>query len=326
MESAPAGSRLSRVAEARGMFEQTSTPVAPPPRGSVKKMAPLSPNPPPRASTPPSTTAGTGVPSGRPIPTPPARKTPGPMAPVNADTTCSSTSSTPPVPPPALPKRESVYKKPPPPPSSGLAHSASAPASSQSSRPTPPSAPASTAGGPPPVKVAPKKLNPNLIPQDLASKLSTAPPANPTPTPSTPSNIRQSYHQPNSPPPPPSNSATIPPPLSLYTGTNTSGSSTPTGNPPPPPPFQQPRPMTPNASSPTSTPLGTPPKNELHSSKEDSKGGFFSSLFGGKKKKEKSHGDMEIGTPFNVTHNIHVNFNTTGKSGHKEDDIESTEC
>lgn len=193
-----------------------------------------------------------------------------------------------------------------------MPHQQGAPFKKPSAAPVPPApyggSPSPYSATPPqPVKTAPKKLQPNMIPPGLVvNKAPSIPSSSPT------------Y-------------GSTPP--------ATYGSTPPSAPPiPPPNPFASraaPAPITPPLSPSTSRAAPISPNPDNGEKKES----FFNSLFGKKKAKERKcihnnntipysiihiflfiftlltivffSGDITIGTPFNVNHRVHVNYNTT---------------
>jgi len=135
---------------------------------------------------------------------------------------------------------------------------------------------------PPPISKQPKKLAPNAVPAGLGNILAGAPPAVKTP---------------------------IVSPGSVSPSLNSQPISQPTNIPPP----SQSIPL---ATSPTSTPISPPSPPSTHHQtpqKEEERKGFLG-IFGGKKKNKKK--EFSVGSPFNVKHNIHVDYNSvTGFEG-----------
>eukprot|EP00026_Physarum_polycephalum_P003456 Phypoly_transcript_03468.p1 GENE.Phypoly_transcript_03468~~Phypoly_transcript_03468.p1 ORF type:complete len:698 (+),score=137.43 Phypoly_transcript_03468:114-2207(+) len=261
----------SSLAARRNMFEQQSAPPRPPP---LKKAAPVGI---PRSSGQPNGHGSSQVST-------PARKPAVSGAPssFNSSTqpahTPIHTSSSAPRPNASLPKRS--------PSAPNIPHQAPVkksaapgpplpnPPSGAQAVPTPPSAP----------KPVPKKLQPNMIPAGLVvnkgpnASLSTSPPPYGTTPP-------VSNGPSSAPPIPPPNPFASSRPAPIATNTITT---------PPLSPSTTPR----SQATPVSPSVDNPEKKES----------FFNQLFGKKKPKEK---EISIGTPFNVNHRVHVNFNTT---------------
>lgn len=275
MEFAPAGDRSS-IAAKRNLFEQQSVQSAPPPRPPQAKKAPA-------VVRTPVNGSGNGVPLGSQssnssVPITPPRK-PAATPAYNASAPVAAPGpAAPPRPPNSIPKRSPSAPNIP---TNTVPKKAAGPAVGT---PPPPPAPGPYTAQQQIKPSAPKKLPPSMIPPGLVV---AKPNTNGTTTPL----------------------GTSPSPSPTY-GSTPPYSTSPAPPIAPPNPFaSRPAVTTTPPLSPTTSRVQTTPISPSADNTPEKKEGFFGSLFGKKKKNERDN--ITIGTPFNVAHRVHVNYNTT---------------
>lgn len=297
MEFGEAGDRLS-IAAKRNMFEQQSQAAPPsrPPPGP-KKFPPT-----PRSApngNPPTTSYAPHVPPHAPsyAPSYTSSYTPHPHPPPPHVSKGVTTPTRPPQKP--LPNSHSnnvIGARPPVPPNPAtMKRTPSAPTIPN---PSPPFKKASPAPGPPPSgplppppsKPVPKKLPPSAF-AAATNVLAKPPPVSTSANGNSPNSYSTNNAYSNYP-----NYPTTPSPTSLAPI-------------PPPNPYATTRIPSPNQPTSPNPPILQSSASVEKEKEKEKEGGFFSSLFSSSSSKKKR--DIVIGTPFEVTHRIHVNFNTT---------------